>query len=230
MPSKHSNTNHSPVKAAIVLVDDHILLRKGLCELIRGFDQYEILFEADNGMDFIKKLKSSPLPSLVLMDINMPEMDGYETAHWIKANHPGIKVLSLSMYDNETAIIRMFKAGAKGYILKDCDPLELKEALHAVITKGFYYSEMVTGSLIHSINSLDEDDNHVKEIVNLNEREIAFLKLVCTEYTYKEIADSMCLSPRTIDGYRDNLFQKLKVKTRVGLVMYAIRNGIVTLE
>ncbi|MEO5999694.1 MAG: response regulator transcription factor [Chitinophagaceae bacterium] len=223
-------SNHTHRTPGIALVDDHVLLRKGLCELIRGFDKYDILFEADNGMDFIKKLKPASLPLLVLMDINMREMDGYETTHWIKTNYPEIKVLALSMYDNETAIIRMFKAGAKGYILKDCDPLELKEALNAVIIKGFYYSEMVTGSLIHSINNLDEDDNHVKEIVKLNEREITFLKLVCTEYTYREIADHMCLSPRTIDGYRDILFQKLKVKTRVGLTMYAIKNGIETLD
>lgn len=222
--------NHKNMVANIVLVDDHILLRKGLCELIRGFDNYEILFEADNGKDLLKKLQPDNLPEVVLMDINMPEMDGYETAQWLKVNHPEVKVLALSMYDNETAIIRMFKAGAKGYILKDCDPAELREALNAVITKGFYYSELVTGSLIHSINNLDDDDNHVKEIVNLNEREVAFLKLVCTELTYKEIADKMYLSPRTIDGYRDALFQKLNVKTRVGLVMYAIKNGIVNLD
>lgn len=211
------------------MVDDHTLLRKGLCNLIREFDRYSILFEADNGKDFINKLNPNNLPELVLMDINMPEMDGYQTALWIKNNYPEMKVLALSMYDNETAIIRMFKAGAKGYILKDCDPEELQKALQAVIIKGFYYSEMITGSLIHSINKLDENENHIKEIVNLNEREIIFLKLACTEMTYKEIADTMYLSPRTIDGYRDALFQKLNAKTRVGLVIYAIKNGIVNL-
>jgi two-component system invasion response regulator UvrY len=224
-----ANTNYADITSSIVLVDDHILLRKGLCELIRGFDRYDVLFEADNGKDFIKKLSPSLLPAVVIMDISMPEMDGYETTLWLKNNHPEVKVLALSMYDNETSIIRMFKAGAKGYILKDTDPFELKEALNAVITKGFYYSEMVTGSLIHSINNLDEKDNHVKEVVNLNEREVTFLKLCCSEFTYKEIADQMYLSPRTIDGYRDTLFQKLNIKTRVGLVIYAIKNGIVTL-
>ena len=223
------NTGYATQLPRLALVDDHILLRKGLCELITGFNKYEILFEADNGNDFISKLNPSMLPTAVLMDINMPVMDGYETAEWIKQHHPQIKVLALSMFNNENAIIRMFKAGVKGYILKDCDPLELKEALNAIITKGFYFSEMVTGSLIHSINNLDDDDNQVKEIVKLTEREITFLKLVCTELTYKEIADNMCLSPRTIDGYRDALFQKLNVKTRVGLVVYAIKNGIVNL-
>lgn len=123
----------------------------------------------------------------------------------------------------------MFKAGAKGYILKDCDPDELKAALNTVIIKGFYYSEMVTGKLIHTINALDEKAAYTKNVIKLNDREINFLKLACTELTYKEIADKMFLSPRTIDGYRDDLFQKLNLKTRVGLVMYAIKNGIINL-
>ena len=213
----------------IVLVDDHVLLRNGLADYIGSFGTYNVLFQANNGKDFIEKLNPKYLPEIVLMDINMPEMDGYETCQWLKSNHPEIKVLALSMYDNENAIIRMFKSGAKGYILKDCDPGELKTALNALATKGFYYSEMVTGKLIHTVNSLDDNGSHMKSMIKLNEREITFLKYACTELTYKEIADKMFVSPRTIDNYRDDLFQKLNVKTRVGLVMYAIKNGIVTL-
>ena len=213
----------------VVLIDDHVLLRNGLANLIESFGDYKVLFQANNGKDFIEKLKPGLLPEVVLMDINMPEMDGYETSIWLRDNHPLTKILALSMYDNENAVIRMFKAGAKGYILKDCDPAELKAALDAVVTKGFYYSEMVTGKLIHTINTMDEKDNHVKNMIKLKDSEITFLKLVCTELTYKEIADKMYLSPRTIDGYRDDLFQKLNVKTRVGLVMYAIKNGIISL-
>lgn len=218
-----------PSKIKIVLVDDHKLLRNGLAGLINSFSNYSVLYEANNGREFIDLLKTKPLPHIVLMDINMPEMDGYETCIWLKNNHPEIMVLALSMYDNENAIIRMFKAGAKGYILKDCEPKELQTALNALNSKGFYYSEMVTGKLIHTINSLDDEDEHVKKMIKLNEREILFLKHVCTELTYKEIAEKMFLSPRTIDGYRDDLFQKLNTKTRVGLVMYAIRNGIVSI-
>jgi len=212
----------------IVLVDDHALLRTGLAGLINSFSNYKVLYEANNGRAFIDLLKLKPLPKIVLMDVNMPEMDGYETCLWLKMNHPEIKVLALSMYDNENAIIRMFKAGAKGYILKDCEPRELETALNALNSKGFYYSEMVTGKLIHTINTLDNDD-HVKNMIKLNDRELAFLKFTCTELTYKEIAEKMCVSPRTIDGYRDDLFQKLNIKTRVGLAMYAIRNGIVSI-
>ena len=214
-------------KASVAVVDDHVLLRNGLSNLIRGLETYAVLFEANNGKDFISQLKPKFLPDIVLLDINMPEMDGFETALWLKRNYPDIKILALSMYDNEASIIRMMKSGAKGYILKDIDPVEFRQALDALMRKGFYYSELITGKLIHAINQLDEPETTLKNLVTLNDREIEFLKLVCTEMTYKEIAEKMFLSPRTIDGYRDALFEKLNVKTRVGLVMYAIKNGIV---
>lgn len=215
------------LKPSVVLVDDHVLLRNGLANLIRSFGEYDVLFEAGNGHDFIRQLRPHSLPDIVLLDINMPDMDGYETALWVKKHHPEIKILALSMYDTDNSIIRMLKNGVKGYILKDSDPAELKMALESVINKGFYYSEMVTGKLIHTINALDIPDHHTRHVFALNDRELEFLKLACTECTYKEIAEQMYLSPRTIDGYRDTLFEKLNVKTRVGLVLYAIRNGIV---
>lgn len=212
--------------ASIVLTDDHSLLRKGLAELVKS-QEHDVLFEADNGKDFIAKLDPNNLPHIVLMDINMPEMDGFETTLWLKQNHPDVKVLALSMYDNETSIIRMLKCGAKGYILKDSEPAELKEAIHAIMNKGFYYSDLVSGKLMHAINKLDDETDDLKSLAPLNDRETDFLKYACTEMTYKEIADKMFVSPRTIDGYRDALFEKLKLKTRVGLVMYAIKHGIV---
>jgi len=210
----------------LVLVDDHVLLRRGLADLVRNLG-YEVLFEADNGKIFCESLAPGNLPDLVLLDINMPQMDGYETSLWLKKNYPNIKVLALSMYDDENAIIRMLKNGARGYILKDSEPAELKSAIVAILNKGFYYSEMVTGRLMHSISGMDEDRQATQQLLNLTEREIEFIKLACTEMTYKEIADHMHLSPRTIDGYRDALFHKLDLKTRTGLAMYAIKNGIV---
>lgn len=212
--------------ANIVLTDDHSLLRNGLASLVKDLG-HTVLFEADNGKDFISKLDTKQLPDIILLDINMPEMDGYETAQWIKTNHPDVKVLALSMYDNETSIIRMLKCGARGYILKDSEPAELKAAIHALMDKGFYYSDLVSGKLMHAINKMDDESGDLKSLVPLNDRETDFLKYSCTELTYKEIADKMFVSPRTIDGYRDALFEKLHVKTRVGLVMYAIKNGIV---
>lgn len=214
----------------VALVDDHVLLRNGLANLINSFGDYNVLFEADNGIDFIDKIGKNPIPDIVMMDINMPGKDGYDSTLWLRKNHPDVKVLALSMYDNENAIIRMFRAGAKGYILKDCDPSELRKALLSLIDHGYYYSELVTGRLIHTINqSAPEDEIDVKNAFQLNRREIEFIKYACSELTYKEIADKMFLSARTIDGYREALFEKLHVKTRVGLAMYAIKNGIVNL-
>jgi two-component system, NarL family, invasion response regulator UvrY len=210
----------------VALVDDHVLLRNGLATLVRNLG-YDVLFEANNGDDFLSKRTTKGDPDVVLMDINMPEKDGYETTMWLRQNCPDVKVLALSMYDDENAIIRMLKSGAKGYILKDSEPADLRAALDAVTRKGFYYSEMVTGRLMRSISDMDEESNGTKKLLNLNERETEFLKLVCTEMTYKEIAEKMFLSPRTIDGYRDALFEKLDIKTRTGLVIYAIKNGIV---
>lgn len=213
----------------VALIDDHVLLRNGLANLIESFGEYKVLFQADNGKQFIESLQKGIVPDIVLIDINMPIMGGHETAIWIRENRYKISVLALSMYDDENSIIKMFKAGAKGYILKDCDPAELKAALEAVVTKGFHYNEMITGKLIHTINTLDEKEIQSRMLAKLNEREIIFLKLVCSEYTYKEIADKMCVGPRTVDRLRDVLFEKLELKTRVGLVMFAIKNGVITL-
>jgi two-component system, NarL family, invasion response regulator UvrY len=218
------------LKPGVVLVDDHVLLRNGLASLIRGFGEYEVLFEACGGKDLIRQLQNSRLPDIILLDINMPEMDGYDTACWLRRNFPEIKVLALSMYDTDSAIVRMLKNGAKGYVLKDIDAGVLKVALDSVLEKGFYYTDMVTGKLIHTIGTLDDPEMRMRRLLALNERELEFMKLVCTEWTYKEIADRMYLSPRTIDGYRDALFEKLNVRTRVGLAMYAVRSGIVSLD
>ena len=211
-------------------MDDHVLLRNGLASLIRGFGEYEVLFEACGGKDLIRQLKNSRLPDIILLDINMPEMDGYDTACWLRRNYPDIKVLALSMYETDNAIVRMLKNGAKGYVLKDIDAGVLKVALNSVLEKGFYYTDMVTGKLIHTISTLDDPELRMRRLLALNERELEFMKLVCTEWTYKEIADRMYLSPRTIDGYRDALFEKLNVRTRVGLAMYAVRSGIVPID
>lgn len=213
----------------IVLADDHILLRNGLASLVQSHG-YTVLFEADNGRDFIKKLNPLRLPDIVLMDINMPQMDGYETTRWLKQNYPQVKVLALSMYDNEAAVIRMLQAGAKGYILKDCEPTELLMAITSLLNKGFYYSELVSGRLVNAINKMEDIGAAKSTSIILTDREVEFLQLLCTDSSYKEIADKMNISPRTVDGYRDNLFHKLTIKTRIGLVIYAIKNQLVNLS
>ena len=219
-------------KVKLAIVDDHKLFRDGLAELIKDFSNYEVIIEADNGEDFIRQLNPQSLPDIVLLDINMKVMDGFETAAWLRERHPRIIILALSMYENENTIIRMLRAGARGYVLKDIRKQELEQALASLVSKGYYYTEIITGKLIHAINNFDEPGSGsvLKDLTSLNQREIEFLKLACTELTYKDIADKMCLSIHTIDGYRDALFEKLKTRSRVGLVLYAIRNKIVLVE
>jgi DNA-binding NarL/FixJ family response regulator len=207
----------------VALADDHVLVRNGLAGLVTNLG-YTVQFQSSNGNEFINKFNDQNPPDIVLMDINMPEMDGYSTTLWLRNNHPLVKVLALSMYDDEYAIIRMFKSGAKGYILKDVEPVELKRAIDDVLANGVHYTELVTGKLLHSIGHPDKGS---VPALNLNEKEIEFLKLASSEMTYKEIAEKMNVSPRTIDGYRDALFEKLNIKNRVGLVLFAIRHNIV---
>jgi two-component system, NarL family, invasion response regulator UvrY len=211
----------------IVLADDHVLLRNGLAGLVTNLG-FEVMFECSNGKELIVKLDKNDLPDVVLMDINMPEMNGYETTLWLKNNYPLIAVIALSMYDDENAIIRMLKNGARGYVIKDADPMELKRAIDDVVTSGVHYSDLVTGKFLHSINEVNE--TAAGQVASLNEREIAFLRLTGTEMSYKEIADVLHVSPRTIDGYRDALFEKLNIKSRVGLVLYAIKHDIIQMN
>jgi DNA-binding NarL/FixJ family response regulator len=211
----------------ISIVDDHTMFRKGLTSLINLFPGYKVLFDAANGQDFIKQLQPRQLPDILLLDIAMPEMDGYVTAKWVKANYPQIKILALSTMDAEAAIIKMIKNGAKGYILKDAEPSELKRAFDEVLSLGYYYNDMVSRKIIQSVNMLTDDNSKINIFANLSEKELTFIKLACSEKTYFEIAKDMFLSERTIDGYRDVLFKKLNVTSRVGLVMYAIKNGLV---
>lgn len=212
--------------ANIALADDHILIRNGIASLLKNTG-HNVLFEADNGKDLISKLDPRQLPDIVLMDINMPEMDGCDATQWLRQHYPDVKVLALSMYNKENSIIRMLKCGAKGYILKDSRPPQLEAAINALMTEGFHYSELLNGKLIHAINQLGDDGSELNKLMQLNDKETDFLKLSCTELTYKEIADQLSVSPRTVDSYRDTLFEKLNIKTRVGLVMYAVKNGIV---
>jgi DNA-binding NarL/FixJ family response regulator len=208
----------------VAIADDHTLLRKALGKLISSFDEYMVLFEADNGKEIKNKIAQHIIPDLVLMDVNMPEMDGFETVGWLNKNYPKIKVLALSMFSDEKTIIKMLRLGAKGYILKNIDPDELKNALDSVMKKNFYLSDYISGKII---SGLHKDVDRIDEPEPLTQREKDFLRLICTEITYKDIAAKMYVSPRTVDEYRNNLFEKLKVKSRVGLVMYAIRNGLV---
>lgn len=212
----------------LALVDDHKLFRKGLISLIELVNtKYHILFEADNGVDLQQKIDAKNLPNIILMDVSMPKMDGFASVEWLKEKYPTVKVLVVSMVEKEETIVKMLKLGVKGYLCKDVEPKELGEALEAVNNKGYYYTDFITGKLVHSLQNGNVEKQKELEINPINNQEKQFLELACSELTYAEIADKMCLSPKTIDGYRNSLFEKLKVKSRVGLVLFAIKNRMV---
>ncbi len=210
----------APIRIAIV--DDHTLFRNGVAALMREFTDLHVLFEADNGYQLQQLITQHPLPQVILMDINMPVLDGYGATAWLKQNYPTVKVLALSMFEDDKAVINMIKCGACGYLLKESAPSEVHEAIKVIFEKGMYINELVSGKMIRSIAATEPEPAFSKN-------EIAFLKLCCTELTYKEIADQMFVSPRTVDNYRDALFQKLNLKSRTGLVLYAIQNDLVKL-
>ncbi len=220
--------SHQMVKLA--LIDDHTLFRKGLISLIEMVGHhYHVLFEADNGLEMQQKINKDDQPDIIIMDVNMPGMDGFASVQWLNENFPLIKVLVVSMIEKEQTIVRMLKLGIKGYLCKDVEPKELREALEAIMNKGFYYTDFITGKLVHSLQSKNENNGNNNASQVINDQETKFLKLACTELTYAEIAAKMFLSPKTIDGYRDSLFEKLNVKNRIGLALYAIKNGFVEL-
>jgi DNA-binding NarL/FixJ family response regulator len=211
-------------KIQVAIVDDHSLLRKALARLIGSFENYNVLFEGDNGKEIKAKITEHFIPDVIVLDVNMPDMDGYETVRWVNKNYPQIKVLALSMFSDENTIIRMLRLGAKGYILKNIEPEELKLALDSIMKKDFYLSEYISGKII---SGLHKDLGNPEDQVLLSDKEKEFLRLICSELTYKDIALKMYISPRTVDNYRNVLFEKLKVRTRVGLVLYSIRHGLV---
>ncbi len=211
-------------KHTVAIVDDHSLFARSLEKLINSFQQFRVVFHARNGVELQERIgnDANSTPEIVLLDINMPVMDGFETAEWLTKNQPKVKIMALSMEDDEQSILKMLRKGAKGYLLKDINPEILNIALLELIEKGYYHSEKVSETLLHSLTSFEDGS-----VLDFKENELTFIQLACSEMTYKEIADIMDLSPKTIDGYRQDLFRKLKIKNRVGLVIFALKNNLI---
>jgi len=212
---------------SVVIADDHILIARALSAIIEKFRRFHVLYEVSNGKELTEKFKNRRnIPDIVLLDINMPEMDGFETAKWLSTNYSQIFILALSVQNDEQTLIKMIKAGARGYLVKNIHPNELEKALDSLVEKGVYYSDAQVSTVR---SQMMNDNDSLQRMKQLSEREKEFLQFAATELTYKEIAEQMFCSPRTVESYRDSLFEKLDLKTRVGLVVYGIKNGLIKL-
>ena len=200
-------------------------MAQAIADLVQRLDNYEVLYKAGNGEELIQHFNENRIPDIVLLDVNMPKMDGFETALWLKNNYPEVKILVLSINDREDIILKMFRNGARGYLLKGSQPFALKQALDDITEKGFYYPDSVTDSLVKSLNANPLIDP--VQALGLTEPELTFIKLACTELTYAEIAEKMALSNEMADDLRERIFQKLTVTSRVSLALKAVRLGIV---
>lgn len=212
------------MKISVGLVDDHQLFLKSLALLISGFGNFEVVLEATNGRDLIQKATARKVvPDILLIDVNMPVMDGIQTAAWCFEHFPESRLVALSMNDNDKSIISMLKAGCCAYILKDTHPDDFEKGLNEIYTKGYYNADAC------NINYRRLLIAQAEENVSLSEREKVFLSLACSELTYKQIASEMNLSERTIDGYREAMFKKLNVQSRVGMCLEALRKELIKL-
>lgn len=211
-------------KVRIALADDHKLLRNALAQSLE-MEGFEVVAQSDHGEELIQELsKSGREVDLVLLDFSMPVMNGIDTCDWLRKNRPDVKVLAISSYSDENAVLGMIRAGARGYVIKDAEPRELRDAIHAVMKHGFHHTDFVSGSLLNAARIQEAPREE------LSDREVEFLKLVCEELTYREIAEKLGVAARTVDNYRDSLFAKLGVRSRVGLVVYAIKHRIFRID
>jgi DNA-binding NarL/FixJ family response regulator len=207
----------------IAIVDDHLLFTGALAEMIGHIKNFEVTLRAENGADFLAQLAGCVAhPDVLLLDLSMPVMDGFETLGQLQKMNHTMKIIVLTMNDDENSILRCLKLGASGYLLKNTSPLTLQNAIETTLKKGFYHNEETHNALMQSVNGENEESSEV----DLKENETWFLKLACSDLTYKEIAGEMNLSPKTIDGYRMVLFKKFNVKSRVGLVLYALQHKL----
>jgi len=209
------------MKKSIVIVDDHTLVANALGKVISNFNHFDVIYDCQNGLELQQKLSFYSIPDIVLLDISMPVMDGFETAKWLKETHPEILVMALSMQDDDDSLIKMIRNGAKGYLLKNSSPVDLEKALEMLVSKGRYFPEWASEKIFSNLSA----DVESKIQIKLSDREIEFLKYTASEMNYKEIAELMFCSPRTLENYRDSLFEKLELKSRVGLAVYALKNG-----
>lgn len=216
----------------VVLVDDHVVVRNGLAELIEIMGRYQVSGQYSNGQELLDALSlpGSAMPDLVLMDLTMPVLDGEQTVRKMKELGLNVPVLILTLNTDEATILRLYRLGIRGYLSKDCTASGLREAIDDVLKRGYHHSE----ALQKALQAGDpEDTQEVPEresiLKKLTPRELQFLRLVCheEEYTYEQMAGAMGVSRRTVDGYRESVFDKFGIRSKTGLVLFATRHNLI---
>lgn len=213
----------------IALADDHTLFRKGMQKLIDELPGKQVVYDAAHGAELLQWLDStSDKPDVVLMDLNMPQMNGIEATRIIHNKYPDIKIIVLTVYDEEQFIVRLVECGADGYLFKNAEIAEVEKAIHDVTSNGFYFNDKMLNA-IRKGPALKNKNISFNSKVNLTRREQEILKLICNELTATEIADKLFISTRTVDGHRQNLLDKIGARNTAGLVIYAIKNKLLDL-
>jgi len=213
-------------KVRIAIADDYKIYREGLKVGLCADENITILFEADNGEDLLKGLETQT-PDVIIMDLKMPIMDGMEATKAVRKKYPAIKVLVVSMYDDDKFIIHLMENGANGYLLKNAEPDEILKSIHAVHENGYYFNDLVNKALLKKLVLKNNFKPSFNQNVELTERELEVLKLICEEKTAAEIAKQIFLSPRSVEGIRQRLIEKVGVRNTAGLVMFAVKNNMV---
>ena len=209
-----------------IIADDHKIFRQGLKYALSDDESLNLVGEADNGLKLMS-LVEKQIPDVVLLDLKMPEMDGIEATKKLHHSYPGIKILMLTSIDDEHIILHLLELGANGYLLKNAEPDEIKKAIHSVFANDYYFNPIVSSTMLKKI-TLKNSNINFKDAIKLNDRETEVLKLICQELTTAEIALKIFLSPRTIEGIRTSLIEKIGVRNTAGLVVYALKNGIIS--
>ena len=214
----------SEIKVAIA--DDHQIFRKGVILSMRPYTNIKFIMEAENGEDLLAKIPES-MPDVVLCDLKMPIKDGIDTTKLITKTYPNIRVIILTMYEDERFVGHLMDCGAAGYLLKNTEPSEIKRAIMDVMRTGFYLNPFVNKVLIKKNYSKQKFNPSLTTEVVLSEREKEVLTLVCMEFTAAEIAQKMDISARTVEAIKDRLMERFGVKNSVGLVFYAMKNSLI---
>lgn len=222
-PSKREKIMSSKITLAIV--DDHVLVRNGFASLLKEQDSIEVIIEASNGLELLEQLVHKQ-PDIILLDIEMPVMNGTQTAEILKEKYPQIKVMILTMYKDDYHLLQLMERGAKGFLQKEVSPETLLFAIQEVHKNGYYFDKHISTALAKKIASAAHS-MHAGHPEHLSEKEVEIIRLICEEYSNKEIAEKLFLSHRTIDTYREKIMQKIGAKNTAGVVMYAVRNDLI---